>query len=267
MYGGRRYKRAPSLIAKRQKARRHTAIFLKAILPIFILIGFVFLARAEFLKIRNFEVSGFETLPEEDIKNTAKKFASGTELLLLPKSNILLLDKDKLAAALLSSFTRLEAVQVNKQFFERGIKLEVVERKSDFLWCFPQNECFFMNKEGLVFEKAEYVPSGKLVFRGVLKEDPLLKSFASSKDMNNFLKLVQVLKDAGLEISSINLEYSDRVVAESNIGKIIFNSEEADLSLTAQNIILLVNEVKSKTPGAYFEYIDARFGNKIFYKL
>jgi hypothetical protein len=51
------------------------------------------------------------------------------------------------------------------------------------------------------------------------------------------------------------------------MGDIIFNPEGVDLSLVAQNTILLINEVKGKNPSAQFNYNDARFDNKFFYKL
>jgi hypothetical protein len=276
----RRYKKASSRIAKRRKARRYFGLFLKIGLPVAFVVGLIFLLRADFLQIKNFEVLGAETISQESIKNTASSFISGTRFFVIPKSNILLLSKNKLAAALLSKFGRLQKVEVNKEFFSGSIKLSVSERKADFLWCSAEDECFFMSKDGLVFQKSDFTgsafllssaskaePTHKIIFRGVLEVNPLMKNFTTPEKMQNYSNFVEVLKSAGFEIISVDIESADKAVAKSNIGDIVFDPDEADLASVAQNVILLINEVKGKNHSAQFNYIDARFGNKVFYKL
>lgn len=273
-----RYKKASSKIAKRRQARQTFGLILKIGLPVSVLVGLVFLLRADFLQVKNFEVVGTETISAETLKNTALSRTSGNKLLFVPKSNLFLLNKNNLADVLLADFTRIEKIEVNKQFFSRQVELKITERKADFLWCSAQTECFNMTKEGLVFAssaealaKEEADIDNKIIFRGILNGNPLMKNFATPAKIQNYLKLVEVFKNGGFEISSINIESSDRAVAKTKIGDttsdIIFNPEETDLSLVAQNTILLINETKTKNPSAHFNYIDARFGNKMFYKL
>jgi hypothetical protein len=85
--------------------------------------------------------------------------------------------------------------------------------------------------------------------------------------MQNYSSFIESFKNAGFQITSINIESTDKATAKSNTGDIIFSPDETDLSTVAKNIILLINDIKHKTPSAQFNYIDARFGNKIFYKL
>jgi len=270
MFTERRYIKASSRIAQRHKIRRYAGLFLKMILPVAVIIGLVLLLRADFLQIKDFEVAGAEGLKSESIKDAAFDFATGTRLFFIPKSNIFLLDKAKLAAVLLSKFGRLEKVNINKQFFSESIKLSLTERKADFLWCSSKDDCYFMTKDGLVFEKISVSQlsqaDNKIIFEGVLEENPLMKNFAAPEEMQNYLRLVEIFKSSGFDITSISIESKDKGVAKSSIGEIIFSPEE-DLSKTAQNAVLLINEVKGKNASSRFQYIDARFGNKIFYKL
>lgn len=264
----RRYKKASSRIAKRSKTRKLFGLFLKILFPVVFFAGLVFLLRADFLQVKNFEVLGAETIQPESIKNMASDFISGNKFFLIPKSNIFLLNKKNLASTILTDFGRLEKVEVNKQFFSKSVELKIVERKGDFLWCSPVDECFFMTKDGLVFESySAEAPRDKLIFTGIIAGNPLMKNFATPEKIQNYLKLIEIFKNAGFEITSVNIESSDRAVAKSSIGDIIFNPEELNLSSVAQNTILLINETKSKNPSARFNYIDARFGNKLFYKL
>lgn len=283
----KRYNKAPSRIAKKHKTKKYLSIFFGITLVMVFFIGSFYILRADFLQVKDFEILGVENAQTEAIENTASSFISGTKFFLLPKSNMIFLSKEKLTAQLLASFNRLETVEVNKQFFSKNVEISVKERRADFLWCLPaqagsdQTEsCFFMNKDGLVFEKSDLIgnvfesspvneaePINKIVFRGKLEGNPLMKNFATLEEMQNFLSLAQVFENAGFKIISINIESPDKAVAKSNIGNIVFNPSEANLSLTAENTVLLINDIRSKNPSARFQYIDARFGNKMFYKL
>lgn len=261
-----RYKKTSSRIAKRDKTRKHVALFLKIALLTGFLVGAVELLRADFLQVKNFEITGGETVGQENIKKTAENFTTGTNFFLIPKSNIIFLNKGELANALLSKYGRIDKVYINKNILSDNLFLSIVERNADFLWCSVTDQCYFMDKSGLIFEKTADA-SGKIIFRGVLEGNPLMKYFATAEEIKNYLSLVDIFKNNGFNVSSINIESADKGVAGTDIGDVIFNPGEADLSITAQNVVLLVNEIKSKTPSIRFNYIDARFGNKIFYKL
>jgi len=261
-----RYKKASSRIVQRRKKRHYASLVLKIGLPIIFLIGVIFILRADFLQVESFDVLGTETVKSESIKNIAINFTSGNYFFLIPKSNILFLNKEKLVNTLLSEFPRLEKVKIGKQFFNNIVELKVIERSADFLWCSLEDKCFLMDKNGLVFEKAEIL-GNRLVFRGILEGSPVMQNFATTEKIQNYLKLIEHFRTANVDVLSINIESSDKAIANTTMGEIFFSPNESDLSLIAQNVVLLINETKSKNPTAKFQYIDARFGNKMFYKL
>lgn len=268
-----KHKKTSSKIAKRRQMKETFGLILKISLPVAVLVSLVFLLRANFLQIKNFEVMGAETISAENLKNIARSRTSGNKLFFIPKTNIFLLNKNNLANVLLADFARIEKVEVNKEFLSQSIELKIKERKSDFLWCSENDECFNMTKDGLVFASPDiaFVESSKVVFRGVLIGNPIMKNFATTEKMQDYLSLINTFKNEGFEISSINIESSDKAVAEIKINnyksKIIFSPQEKNLSVIAQNALLLINETKSKNPKSSFQYIDTRFGNKLFYKL
>lgn len=273
-----RYKKASSRIGRRQKIRKFIGLFLIVGIPTALIVGLILLLRADFLQIKNFEIAGADTIPQESIKDTALSFISGNKFFVIPKSDILFLNKNQLASVLLADFPRLQNVEVSKQFLAQSIKLSLTERKSDFLWCSAQNECFSMTKDGLVFEKMDNIQSssspmtigatlGKVVFQGVLEGNPLMKNFDTPARMENYSKLIAILGNAGFPVGSVNIKSENEGTAETKMGSIIFNPQETDLSIAAQNAVLLINNVISKNPSALFNYIDARFDSKLFYKL
>lgn len=261
-----RYKKSSSRIAKRNNARRVFGLILKIGLPIIFLVGIIFILRADFLQIKDIVVLGAETVSAENLKATVQNQTLGNRFFIIPRTNILFLSKDKLVDTLLTTFPRLEKVEINKQYFSKRIVLKVLEREADFLWCTSSEGCFYMNRSGLIFEKGEDDGS-KFIFKGSVTGDPIMQSFATQDKIQNYLGFVEKFKEFGIEATYINIESSDKGVLGTSMGEIFFSPTEVDLALVAQNVLLLIDEIKSKNPNAVFEYIDARFGNKMFYKL
>ena len=232
------------------------------------------------MQVKSFEVLNAQALSSNDLKNTATNFISGYRFFVFPKSNIFFINKKELSDLFLDQFPRLETVSIDKQFFNNRIELTVTERGADYLWCSASGECFFMSNNGLIFEKAsfsesEYLlssgnwlePKNRFIFKGILTGDPVMKSFVSSDKMQAYEKFIELFKNAGIEIMSIDIKSFDKAVAQSDVGDIFFNPEETDFSEAVKNAVLLINEERAKNSNVKFNYIDTRFGNKIFYKL
>jgi cell division septal protein FtsQ len=258
-------------IAKRRKIREGFGLFLKIGAPVAVIIGVILLLRANFLQVKNLAVIGVREVSAEQVKADVANYIAGNKFLVIPKSNIFFVNKDQLASVMLKDFTRIEKVDINKQFFDKGIEFTISERTADFLWCLSaQAGCYFMTKSGLVFaSSAEALAEAenKVKFYGVLQDNPIMKSFATPEQMQKYINFIGVFQNSKFEISSINVESEDKATAKTNIGDIIFSPQDSDLSLSAQNAILLIKEIITKSPSAKFNYIDTRFGNKMFYKL
>lgn len=275
-----RYNKASSRIAKRNKTRKNFGLFFKIGFPIVFIVCLILLLRADFLQVKSFEVFNAQALSQDDLKNTAASFISGNKFFVLPKSNIFFVDKEKLSTLFLDKFPRLETININKQFFSNYIEFTVTERGADYLWCSASGECFFMSNNGLIFEKApfsesEYLvssvswlePKNHFIFKGVLTDNPIMRNFVSLDKMQSYEKFVELFKKAGVEIMSIDIESFDKAVAKTSVGDIFFDPEEVDFSEPVKNAVLLINEERAKNPNVKFNYIDTRFGNKMFYKL
>jgi len=127
-----------------------------------------------------------------------------------------------------------------------------------------------MDKNGFVFEKIQDTLAdhpGILVFKGKLGGSPLLQNFAPEGEMQSFRNLINSLSQASFVTSVIDFESPEKAVAYTDAGKIIFSPDDGNFILPIQNAVLLIGETKAKDPTAKFDYIDVRFGNKVFYKL
>lgn len=262
----RGYNKASSRIKRRGKFKRNFFISIMFFLPFFLIASIFLLSRSNFLKVKNFNISGTQSLSTDKLKEFINTNISGNKFLFVPKSNIFFVNKENLSSVIMSQFPRIEGVVINKNIINRNVSVSIKERTTDFLWCSPKEECFFMDKNGLVFEPT-LKNQDKIIFMGGISENPLLKSFASKEEMDKYIQIIDVLKKSDIHISIINFEYLEKVVFKTNVGDVILSLNDENLSDSVQNVLLLIQDSKSKNKNVTFQYIDARFGNKMFYKL
>jgi len=266
MYAKSRYKGPSARITKRSKVKHFFSIFVRIGLPVFLLTMIVVFLRADFMQIKKVAVAGNKDVRTEEVEKLALASLTGKYFFLIPKSNFLFFKKSALSQKILADLPRVENLEISKNL-NGTLEINLQERKGDFLWCSASNTCYLMSNSGLVF--AEATPEeivGKLIFRGQIDENPLWQNFSTEKGMQNYLKAANILNSAKFQVLSITAGLPDKSIFETNVGTIFLNPEE-EMSLAAENAILLINDVKSKNPTAHFQYIDARFGNKVFYKL
>jgi len=261
-----RYKKASSRIKKRGKTRRLFSLISKIGLPVILIVGAVFILRADFLQIKSVEVSGNQDISKDAIERSARENLLGNRLLFIPKSNFFIFSSKSLEQKILENFPRTEMVEVSKNL-DGVIQIKIIERQKDFIWCRGESDCFVMDKNGLVFAPAGSEEIlGKIIFKGNIYGEPVYQNFALEDDMQNYLNTIETFQNAGLRVLTVMAESPNKAVVETDMGNIFLNPEE-EMSLSIPNISLLIQEIRSQDPSALFDYIDARFGPKVFYKL
>lgn len=229
-------------------------------MPVFLLVSMILLLRADFLQIKSVEVTGNVSIQKEEVEKLVLEEISGQYFFVFPKSNYFFVKKEKLVQKILGDLSRTESVKINKNF--NGIlEISIKERQGDFVWCSTADNqtCYLMSKDGSVFVEAQPEEIlAKIIFRGDLT--------TKNSIFSNYLKAIDILQNAKFEVYEVDVELGDKAVFKTDIGDIFLNPEE-DLSISTPNAVILINEVRTKNPSAYFNYIDARFGNKVFYKL
>lgn len=261
-----RYKKASSRIARRNKTAKIFGLFLKISLPTIFLAGIIFLLRADFMQIKKVAVAGNKDVRAEEVEKLALASLQGKYFFLIPKSNFLLFRKGALVENIKTGFERVGEASASRNL-AGVLSIHIKERQGEFVWCSATEVCYLMDKNGMIFTTALPAETwGKIIFRGNIDGNPIFAHFVQAEKMPNYLKAIETLQNANFQISEINAELGDKAVFKTDIGDIFLNPEE-DMPEAALNAIILINDVKSKNPSARFQYIDARFGNKVFYKL
>jgi hypothetical protein len=283
---------------KRKKALRNKALI---ILGMFFLlaVAFIFFSRWEEVNINTLDIQGNKILDDESIKKVVEEDLKGYYLWFIPKSNTFLYPRKKIENDLEDKFKRIEELNVDI-LNNRVLKISIKERKAVYTWCGENIEefdvsghlevdkvndvlekCYFLNDEGYIFDKAPYF-SGEVYFRFFGELSPVkdvsnpIGSYFEPEIFNKLIFLKDNILDVDLYTQAFAVKengdmefYLSSKNSLVNSPRVIFK-RDADFVKIAEN---LQSAVKSEPLNTTLKekydslnYIDLRFGNKIYYK-
>ncbi len=272
---------SPRLLELKNKRRRVilNKILLSLLVFVVVFIVSVYISRVPAVNIGAIKIVGNKVVDGEAIVTSIEKQIAGNYLWVFPKRNILFYSKNTLAKELHSEFNRLKDINF---VIKNGNNLEVsvTERTGLYTWCgntLPEvgiiPTCYFMDELGYIFDEAPYF-SGEVYFKfyGVA-------SAGSSFSKENFTQLVDfknTLTTLGLKPASLYVsDDGDIKIFLSSSGKtslgayVVFKKDD-DFKKLTENLEAairtepILSNLKNKSSS--LEYIDLRFGNKVYYK-
>lgn len=260
---------------KRKKRIIVSSLFAGICIALCILL--VWLSRLPSLQIREVRISGATVLQEEVLQEEVRMLLQGTYAWFIPKTNIFLYPKKEIEASLYTQYPRISSVFLTR--LEKGVlSVDVREREAFALWCdtIPVGEsvsqCYFLDKDGFVFDRAPLF-SGDAYFKyyGIVPyEAPIgsyyLASTTRFHELSRFVESVKALDISPLYISAKNQENFELFIFGG--GKILFDTQEGLDKIEGRLSALLKtqNLVPREGGELLIEYIDLRFGNKMFFK-
>ncbi len=107
-------------------------------------------------QIKNIEISGNEKVKSEDIQNTASENLNKKILTFkifnIESHSIFITDANNLLKSLLNTFPKIENVNIQKKF-PNSIILTIKERQPFAIFCQNADNCFLIDKNGIIFEQ------------------------------------------------------------------------------------------------------------------
>ena len=260
---------------RRRKAAYTKTIFVTVVLVL--LMGVVaWLSRLEDIRIAAVEVEGNSVITDTELVAIVDEKLQGTYFFLIPRSNTLLYPRRDITAAILSSFPRLVTAEVSFVDF-RSIVLSVEERVPYARWCgdnfmpleAEDNRCYFLDADGFIFAKSPgFTGNVFMNFYGSIDQnDPVGAQFLSRQEFRNIVFFLNSLKQ--LSIDPAMLIISDDIDLELFLGsgtRIILrrSNDFADILTNLESIF--ASEVFRDRNMMTVDYIDLRFGRKVYYK-
>ncbi len=261
----------PESRLRARKRRRRVRLFVFfVVLILFVLSGLAGLTYWMALQIKDIAVSGARTLTSSTIETFARDRLTGEYWYVFSKSNIFLYPKQQIAADLIKAYPVLASVDVHAVDFQ-SIAVNLVEREPRALWCSDKGSCLFMDENGTVYGEAPtFSEPVYLHYYGSTTGNALPKQFLTPAEFQTLSALVDAIaqkisgeKVAGIAVdaqSDVRISFADGFVlifALGDQGGDVF--ERLALALTAGP--MTTHKLSD------FQYLDLRFGDKLYYKL
>lgn len=274
---------------RRRASQKRFYLVLTSIIVFFV--ALIFISRINGINVVRVEVSGNKIIDVPDIQKIAEEEINGNYFLFIPKSNYFLVPKNKIKNSLFQEYPRLNEINI-KVSENQTLALEVKERDTQFTWCgedLPREgirpeevKCYFTDAEGFVFDESPYFSSDVYFrFYGDLEGESLStypKGRYISKDMDKLVLLKEAVDDLDLTTSSYykNPEgyfelYLASAIRPPSAPKVIFElDKDSDVEFMVENLrsAIYAEPLEQELDTKYedLEYLDLRFGNRVYYK-
>lgn len=231
------------------------------ILSVLLLIGFLafvwWFVYGKIWKVTNIEIVNAKHTDPELLKTDIYNMSQKKKLLIIPNDHILFLSKKKIINHILETYPSVESVEVTKNK-ERIITISIKDRKATGVWC--DGNCYFFDNEGILFKKSFDYTGAIFTKWEVASSTPLnfydkalCIDICIDKRFVEFLSQNKIMKAtiSGDDLRMVT-EYGFYIKALNNA------------STTIKNMSLFNAQYKEDLKA--LQYVDVRFGDKIFYR-
>jgi len=232
-----------------------------------LLVFLVGLTHLPFLQVRDVQVSGTTTLASTTVAAYIHEAITGYYLFVVPKRNIFIYPKRAIADGLLAKFPELRAADVHAGNFHT-IEAEVVEREPKALWCESQ-QCFLMDQSGVVYGYAEG-DDGFVSYHGRTEGTGLPRQYLTPDEFESLFSLVDAVSQRVPETPVVGVSVDAELDAEATLlnGFVLkFALGDAGGDVFERFQLALTSGPFAENNLSNFEYLDLRFGDKLYYKL
>ena len=248
-----------------------------------------YVAHRSSLRVSQVVLSGGILVSSDAVASETTSFLSGSYFFLFPKNNIFLYPRAGLEADLKAKFQRIATISVGRGGNLHTLVVTITERTPSALWCEGDpttatsttdvSTCFFMDDTSTIFAQAPSF-SGDAYFKYYgdvssttpISANPIGQQYIASStlfaDVSRFVESVRTL-DIRPQYLVTN-DVDDFTLELAGGGKIYIDTDEP-LTKASQNLQALLQRTPSLTLSTTrdlpVDYIDLRYGNKLFYKL
>lgn len=235
------------------------------LLSVFSLITALFFYIDSF-KIKNITIEGATDLSKEFLTQELQEVLKSKSLGIFPRDRILFFPYDDVRIKLMNSFKKFSSVQIEGRF-SQNLLVKVEERQPvAVFFSKEQKSYYFIDEGGFIFDDAPFFSSG--VFPQFVDNRTHPKSsvgdFLIEKEeaqrIFDFMKLMPV----DYSVAQILLENDGVYKFLTKEGWQIILQKDDDFKTAYQNFLASLNEIKDRRKN--LDYIDLRFGGKVFFK-
>lgn len=249
---------------RKEASRRVFWVFLGIFL---ILAGTTVLLNAPLFQVTSLRIVGSEFIADE-IAGVLWSELKTRNFFVLPSTHVLFVPEKRVAQSVQMQFPEIEDVDVSRNIFG-VVEVSVSTRRPWIVVCREERGlCFYVSSDGTVYSESPHFSGSALVKIFDMRGDDIYPGsrFLSEEKRVAFSKVYEEFENYGFtEISKVSILKQDRMEVVTDEGwKAIFDLR-ANANEMLENLRTAIT-VQIKDKKKDLDYIDLRFGNKLFFK-
>jgi len=280
----------PQKIKEKKKKTILVSILVCAVLSFFIY-GILWVFGHPSLQVRSIKVEGNKILASSEVEQGVRATLAGKYFYIVPKTFILFYPEKKIVSSLLSDFPRIAVAAVSLDD-KKNLTVAVRERDAAGIWCGEKETvfepsasstddapCYYLDASGFIFDTSpRFSGDAYFVFygKGLLeKKEPIGQNLVSGETFEKIMELRQFIGKYGNTIVSASLGKDAYVELVRDDGMKILIFADQDIPTLESNMQAVFRSPSWQhdhfkgtggEAGSPIEYLDFRFGNKVFYR-
>lgn len=219
------------------------------------------------LQIQEIVISGAQKTSPQGVKSYVEAVINDGKRHIVSRSNVFLYPKQTIEKVVVEQFPRIKQVLVMRDGpFEQTLYVRIEERQPAYVWCGQQ--CYYMDKEGFLFEEAPNHDSSMYVFSGgrIASSSPIGEKFLQSY-LAEVVAILDILKKDGRDPEGAEVVDEHDYVIKLQGGPRLLVAFGAEADSVARNFKTVVDSEMLRNSYTDIEHIDLRYGNRVFYKM
>lgn len=264
----------PTLRARRRKTRALIALAIIVLLCALAWGAHAISGLAQFT-IQEIHVIGTHRVSAEQVSEHANAILDDEAFHFFNRRNIFRYSKEEIRAALTEEFPRIASASLSRDAaFSTVLTINIVERQPYGRWCMDPTEalgsCFLMDTSGFIFASASdpaEVPSTDYVFVGGSRNVSAIGKTFAPEHLPGIITLLALLENAGFDPAGASIQNEQDFFVPLRVGFFVKVSYGSDADQLVRNLQLILSSGALRGKESEIEYIDLRFGNRVYYKL
>lgn len=244
---------------------RNRSFPLAVIFGIIIFAGFYFLAFSPYFQIKEVRVEGAQKMSGDMLRDFVSE-ALVSKILFWPTKSIFAVNVAEIEKTGLAQFPPIYRLTIKRKL-PNELLVKVVERTSVGQLC-ASGKCYMIDSTAVIFEQeTETNPNTGLVIK--LDDNSALtpgKPALTEAQMANILALYKSASEKyGIALKEIAVA-DKKLTAKTSEGWEIYFDANGNIAQQISNFEALVDKILWPRKRVGLEYIDLRFGDKVYYK-
>ncbi len=262
----------PMPLRARRRRVRALIVFGALVLVAGLLYGVSYVSYLPQFNISSISVSGARGISDELIRGSVETVLDDGSYHILSRRNVLLYPRAAMEQEVVKSFPLIKSARIaHSSLLSTSITVEVEERQPFARWCATaESDCYFMDDGGFIYAPADAqaTSSTRYVFSGGIASSsaPLGQSFVRAH-LSGVLSLLKFLGQAGFTPQGAHVEGEQDILVPLQEGFLLKASFGADAGTLVKNLQLVLASDVLQGKRSSLEYVDLRFGNRVYYKL